>query len=81
MLYEVITHIVQHPGKKLLYAILIKGVQGDGKTWMLEMLQSVLGRTNTTLIKSAHLRKEFNGYCEHSILCGIEEIKQHNADA
>jgi len=81
LVLDFLAHIVQHPGKKLLYAILIKGVQGDGKTWMLEMLQSVLGRTNTTLIKSAHLRKEFNGYCEHSILCGIEEIKQHNADA
>jgi len=68
-------HNVQHPGKKILWAPVIVGMPGDGKTTIAKMLTAAMGRKHTQVVGMEGLRSDFNGWAEGKCLSTFEEIR------
>jgi phage/plasmid primase-like uncharacterized protein len=68
-------HNVQHPGKKILWAPVIVGMPGDGKTATAKMLASAMGRKHSQVVGTQALHSEFNGWAEGKCLSIFEEIR------
>ena len=71
---------VQHPGEKILWAPIIKGVQGDGKSTIRNILTAVMGEKNVRDVSTNELNSQFNAYAEGCCVAALEEIrvKGHN---
>lgn len=80
-LLDYLAHIAQKPDQKLRYALLMKGVRGDGKTFFDEMMKKVLGETNCTNVSNSAITSRFNGYVGHSVWVCIEEAYQPGKEA
>lgn len=74
-LIQWMAHNVQHPGKKILWAMLIKGTEGDGKTLIRNVLEAAMGSVNVGEVSSKTLHSEFNGYVEGKCVRMLEEIR------
>ena len=74
-LIDWMAHNVQHPGVKIRWAPLWKGVEGDGKTVMGELMASVMGRVNVKNVSPKVLGTDFTGWAQGSALVVLEEIK------
>lgn len=68
-------HNVQNPGKKILWAPVIVGMPGDGKTATAKMLAAAMGRKHSQVVGSQALHSEFNGWAEGKCLSIFEEIR------
>jgi hypothetical protein len=75
LVLDFIAHCVRFPAKKLKYALLLKGVQEEGKTLLYRLLRRLLGRHNCAIVQTNQLKKEFNDYIDGRLLCCVEEIK------
>lgn len=71
---------VQRPGDKILWAPIIKGVQGDGKSSISDMMGAVMGAENVRVVSTESLFSDFTGYAEGACVAFLEEIrvKGHN---
>lgn len=80
LLLQWLAYNVQNPGKKVLWAPIIKGTQGDGKTSIGNMMGAVMGSNNAKVVGPESLHSDFNGYAEGSCVAFLEEIrvKGHN---
>jgi len=67
--------VVQNPGKKVLWALLLKGVQGDGKSTLGAMLRAAMGTENANEISMDSVKSPFNGWAANSCLGIVEEIR------
>lgn len=68
-------HNVQHPGVKIRWAPLIKGVEGDGKSLLGGLMAAMMGRTNVRNISPKVLGTDFTGWAEGAAIGVLEEIK------
>lgn len=68
-------HNVQYPGKKILWAPIIVGIQGDGKTVLAKIMAAAMGAKNTKVVGLQATRSEFNSWAEGSCLAVFEEIR------
>lgn len=68
-------HNVQFPGKKILWAPIIVGIQGDGKTVLAKIMAAAMGAKNTKVVGLQATRSEFNSWAEGSCLAVFEEIR------
>jgi len=75
VLIDWMAHNVQYPGKKILWAPIIVGTQGDGKTTILKMLGAVMGPTNVKHVSPEALDSAFNSYAHGAAVVGLEEIR------
>lgn len=73
--------IVQNQGIKFQWAILLQGVQGNGKTLLARCVAEAIGLKYTFWPDAAGLESDFNGWLERTIFVGVEEIKvaEHQA--
>lgn len=70
-----LAYIVQNMGKPPKWAVLLQGVQGDGKSFFMHLMRAVLGAANTTTITGHALERDFNGWAAgYSFTC-IEEVR------
>jgi hypothetical protein len=74
-----LAHNVQHPGKKIQWAIVLQGVQGDGKSFFAEMMQRILGYKNSRMLDADELHTSFTGWAMGQCMTFIEEIMLDNA--
>ena len=79
--YDIITtymaSLVQNVGRKFQWWPVIQGVQGNGKTLILTVLQHAVGKRYTYLIDPEVLGKtanQFNSWVQGNLLVGVEEI-------
>jgi hypothetical protein len=70
-------HNVQHPGKKILWALIIVGVQGDGKTTLSKMLGAAMGFQNVSPVSPEAMFSEFTAWAEGACVKVLEEIRVH----
>lgn len=70
--------VVQNPGKHARFAILLQGVQGDGKTFFAEMMRAVMGVSNVTMLNAHILQSDFTDWAEGQCLACIEEVRLIN---
>lgn len=76
-LIDALAWIVQNPGDRLNWAILIQGTEGDGKTFFFRLLARVLGLENVSTIGAQAVEEKFTSWAEGSQLVFIEEIRLH----
>ena len=74
-----LAHNVQYPGVKIQWAIVLQGVQGDGKSLLAEMMQHVLGLTNVRTMNPQTLESNFTGWAVGQCMTFIEELKINNS--
>lgn len=74
-------HNVQHPGKKILWAPIIIGIPGDGKTTIGKMLQASMGAVNVRPVQRDSLNSDFTDWAEGAAVRIFEEIKIQGRDA
>lgn len=72
-----LSYCVKHPGKKINWAILIQGCEGDGKSVFATMMAAVIGIDNVGIINAATMEEQYNGWAEGSCVSFIEEVKMH----
>ena len=75
VLIDWLAHNVQYPGKKILWAPIVVGTQGDGKTTILKMLGAVMGPTNVKHVSPEALDSAFNSYAHGAAVVGFEEVR------
>jgi len=78
MLLDWLSWVVQNPGKHANYAILLQGVQGDGKTFFAEMLRAVMGVSNVTMLNAQILHNDFTDWCAGQCVACVEEVRLIN---
>jgi hypothetical protein len=66
---------VQHPGVKIRHAILIKGIEGDGKSLIGNVMGMVMGQPNVKQISPKVLGTDFNDWAAGACLGVMEELK------
>lgn len=73
-------HNVQRPGQKILWAPIIKGIQGDGKSTLARIMGAAMGQHNVRMIATEEMQSDFNGWAEGACVGVLEEIriKGHN---
>ena len=73
-------HNAQNPGKKIRWAPLIKGIEGDGKTVLGKMMSAVMGMVNVGVVSPAALNSQYSGWADGRCINVLEEIRMvgHN---
>ncbi len=67
-------HNVQNIGVKLPFALLVTSGQGAGKTFLMELMQRLIGRQNVGIISSGYLQSGNTGWGEGVALNFLEEV-------
>jgi hypothetical protein len=73
-----LAHNVQKPGIKIFWAMILQGVQGDGKSFFAELMQKVLGQSNCHVISAEALDEKYTGWAEGCCMVFFEELKLDN---
>lgn len=76
-LLDAFAFIVQNPGKRLNWAILLQGTEGDGKSFWAGLLAATLGPDNLTNLHAQAMEEKYNGWSENAQVVFFEEIKLH----
>lgn len=66
---------VQWTGLKIRWAPLIKGIEGDGKSFIGMLMGAMLGRPNVRNVSPTVLGTDFTGWAEGACVAVMEEIK------
>lgn len=74
-----LAHNVQRPGKKILWAPIIVGAQGDGKTTIGKIVQMAMGRKNVSPVSPEALFSDFTSWAEGKSVRVLEEIRVQNS--
>lgn len=77
VLLDAVTWIVQNPGERLDWAILMQGTEGDGKSFFSGLLAAVLGGQNIHNLSANAMEEKFNGWAENAQVVFFEEIRLH----
>lgn len=81
LVLDFLAHSVKFPGKKLMYALLIKGAENEGKSLFAELVRQLIGQSNYSSITNKQLSEKFNGWAHEKLFCTIEEIKMPGREA
>lgn len=75
IVFDFFVHCVRYPGKKLKYALLVKGSEEEGKSLLASLTRKMLGRHNTMIVGPDLLKEKYNGWSHEKLFCTVEEIK------
>lgn len=65
---------VQETGSKALHMLVLKGMEGDGKSFIGRVMSAVMGNDNVRKVTSADINGTYNYYAAGSALCIMEDI-------
>lgn len=65
---------VQNPAKKPNFAMVIKGFEGTGKSFLGQALERIFGYENTARPLNTDIQSQFNGWARNAKLVVIEEL-------
>lgn len=74
---DYVAYIVQNPGKRPNWAVMLQGTEGDGKTFFGVLLGAVLGAENVRMLNAKTVQGDFNGWAEGQQVVFVEEIRLH----
>ena len=66
--------VYQNPGKRVRWALLMWGVQGNGKTYLFTLMQQLMGR-DARAVNAQGIEERFTGWAEGCRLVGLEEVR------
>ena len=72
---DVAAHLVQNPGVKPNFAVVIQGPPGCGKTQLTRMIGLPLGASNRRVVSPAELATPYNSYAVGKMLVVLEEVR------
>lgn len=75
VLTDYIAYMVQFPGRKIRWAILIQGAEGCGKSYLAKILSVVLGEPNVRMINNDILRSTWTDWATGSQVVILSEIR------
>jgi hypothetical protein len=80
ILEQWLAHQVQFLGKKILWAPVIQGIQGVGKSFIGALLKAALGDCNVGTVSPSQVVSDYNGWASGSLVNVLEElrVKGHN---
>lgn len=71
-------HNVQYPGTKIMYALLIQGKQGTGKSALMEAMKMCLGQQNVRAVETHELLGGFTTWMKGKCISVVEEIRDND---
>lgn len=74
ILIDWLAYVVQNPGKRVNWALLLQGAQGSGKSYFVKMLQLIMGDHVRNLDPTA-IAGRFTGWAHGALVIGVEEIR------
>jgi len=66
--------IVQNPARKVNYALLVRGAQGTGKSWIGRIMTEIIGTPNVVFPSNDEVLSNWTVWTEGSSLAVIEEL-------
>lgn len=75
MFLDWMSWVVQNPGLHANYAILLQGVEGDGKSFFGQMLRAVMGVSNVRMVNAHILESPFTDWAVGQCVACIEEVR------
>lgn len=75
ILLSYMASLVQNQGVKFQWAPVLQGVQGNGKTLLARCVAEAIGAKYCFWPDASGLDSDFNGWLDHVIFAGVEEIK------
>jgi hypothetical protein len=72
---DFMAYLVQHPGSKIRWAILLQGAEGCGKTFLAEAMKAVLGDEHVRMVGDQALRGTWNDWAYGAQLTALEEVR------
>jgi len=78
VLLKWLAHNVQFPGRKIRWAVILKGVEGDGKSTVAKLMRLVMGTENVKGVNPQEIFSDFTGWAAGAALRVIEEIRIPN---
>lgn len=75
MLMDWMSWVVQHPGRHANYAVLLQGVEGDGKSFFAELMRAVMGVSNVTMLNAHIVHSDFTDWAYGQCLACLEEVR------
>ncbi|BEV45962.1 bifunctional DNA primase/polymerase [Afipia carboxidovorans] len=66
--------LVQRPADKIHFALLIRGAQGTGKSWIGRLMEKIVGSRNTVRPSNEEVVSHWTAWMEGSQLAVIEEL-------
>lgn len=78
MFLDWLSWIVQNPGKHANYAVVLQGVEGDGKSFFGQLMRTVMGVSNVRMLNAHILENSFTDWAVGQCLACIEEIRLVN---
>lgn len=73
---DFLAYMVQHPGAKIRWAIILQGAQGAGKTFFAEAMSAVMGRRNVMKVAAnSILTGTYNDWAYGHQLVVLDEIR------
>jgi hypothetical protein len=74
ILIDFMAYVIQNPGKRIRWALLLHGIEGNGKSYFYNVMQLALGM-NARVVSTTAIDSPFTGWAEGAILIGVEEIR------
>ena len=75
LMIQWMAHNVQHPGLKILWAPVVYGPQGSGKTTIERIMSAAMGQANVRTISMDEVYSTFTSWAEGACVRFIEEIR------
>lgn len=75
ILIDFLAFMVQFPGNKIRWAVLIQSVEGAGKTFLAEVMKAVLGSEHVKTISGAAIKSGYNEWSFGHQLIVLEEVR------
>ena len=66
---------VQHTGTKILWAPIVCGIEGDGKSSIANILSVAMGSANVKEVGTGDIKSGFNDWAEGAAVVAMEEIR------
>ncbi len=72
---DFLAFLVQHPGQKVRWAVLVQSVEGAGKTFLAEVMKAVLGSEHVKTISDIAIKSGYNEWSFGHQLVVLEEVR------
>lgn len=73
-LTDFLAYMVQNPGRKIRWAVLLQSVEGAGKTYFAKVMQAVLGFEHVKILSDGAIKSGYNEWAFGHQLVAVEEI-------
>lgn len=74
ILIDFMAYVIQNPGKRVRWALLLHGIEGNGKSYFSNVMQYALGM-NARVVSTTAIDSAFTGWAEGAVLITVEEIR------